>query len=245
MMPANMSSGPHGISQPILLRPSCPPDLEVVETSVHVGPQTYSMLRINDTNALIDGLDPVAFLADERLPYWAELWPASVELARWCIEDAHLEGAMVLDLGCGLGLAGIAALNAGASVIFADYEEDAIEFTRHNVHRNVAPSIAHTRATFRVLDWRHDNVLPVDCILGADIVYERRNFDHILAFVHRSLKPGGVAVLTDPDRSTGMSFFARAEKEGFDVRLDSTSLMWMGASKTILRGEMTLKRKLA
>ena len=150
-----------------------------------------------------------------------------------------MRGKRVLEIGCGLGLAGIAAASAGARVIFTDYEPDALKFTRHNVLRNLSRNVLDSQVEFRLLDWRSDEeVGPVDMIIGADVVYERRNFIPILNLARRTLTSDGCSVFTDPDRSTGMSFFALAEQKGFDVALSSRSLLRASKSTTILLGEL-------
>ncbi len=212
---------------------------DVVGVDVHIGVCSFDMLRVRDTNVLLEGLDAGAFTLDERLPYWAEVWPASIELARYCLEESSLQGKSVIELGCGLGLAGVAAARAGAHVLFTDYEADALQFARHNALKNLAAHGAFSCATFRILDWRSQETPgQVDLILGADIVYERRNFLPILQFVRRTLKVDGRAIFTDPDRSTVMSFFALAEQQGFHVSIEARRLEEGRTDSTILLGEL-------
>lgn len=219
---------------------------DIVDEDVVLDSQSFTMLRVRDTNALLRELHPAAFAEDERLPYWAELWPSSIELARYCLKERGMRGRRVLEVGCGLGLAGVAAASAGAHVVFTDYEPDALKFARYNALKNLPQDSIDSRVEFRLLDWRSDEeVGPVDMIIGADVVYERRNFHPILNIVRRVLKGDGCAVFTDPDRSTGMSFFALAEQEGFDVDLSSRSLLRAAKTSTILLGELRLSRRRA
>jgi predicted nicotinamide N-methyase len=85
---------------------------------------------------------------DERTPYWAELWPSALALAQHILEtNAIPVRASVLEIGCGLGLPGIAAGLTGASVIFTDYLQDALDFAQANWKLN-----NHSPATFTLLD---------------------------------------------------------------------------------------------
>jgi hypothetical protein len=67
-----------------------------------------------------DLLNEEDFERDERLPYWADLWPSSYALADRVASDNSAEGdepTRLLELGCGLGLVTIAALSAGFDVL--------------------------------------------------------------------------------------------------------------------------------
>ena len=205
---------------------------------IHVESHVFELLTVRDTNALLETIHPHTFTVDERLPYWAELWPSSIGLARYCVEEVSLLGKKVLDLGCGLGLAGIAAAKAGAHVVFADYEADALQFARYNALSNLGAEVVDSRIEFQLVDWRCDTIEPVDLVLGADLVYERRSFLPILNFLRQSLKTNGMAVFADPGRSTGMAFFALAEQEGFRVSLGSRSVKNANKTLDILIGEL-------
>src|SRR5262245_36471328 len=61
-----------------------------------------------------------AFAADEYMPYWADLWPAARMLADAILREPWTAGAHAVEIGCGLGLPGVAALAAGLRVTFSD-----------------------------------------------------------------------------------------------------------------------------
>src|SRR5689334_14192318 len=66
--------------------------------------------------------------AGQEPPYWADVWPSSVAIARWLCRRRDLAGMRALDLGCGIGVPGTAAARQGAAVVFADREADALAF---------------------------------------------------------------------------------------------------------------------
>ena len=68
-----------------------------------------AVLRPRDSEAL---LDEEAFEREEFLPYWAELWPSGLALARH-LASLPLRGRAVLELGCGLALPSLAAALGG------------------------------------------------------------------------------------------------------------------------------------
>ena len=75
-----------------------------------------------DPDALLDDLTQAEFdRNDGRMPYWAVLWPSAMALATAVLGSEFPAGRRVLDLGCGLGLAGLAALHRGSDVTFLDW----------------------------------------------------------------------------------------------------------------------------
>ncbi len=191
---------------------------DVEEKRVQIGEGDVVILGIRDTNVLLDQIDPRVFAEDERLPYWAELWPASIALASLCaLQPDRFQRATVLEVGCGLGLAGIAAAHCGASVTMTDYEKDALLFARYNATQNLPPDVA-AGCVFKLLDWREPQELGrFDLILGADVLYEERNFAPLLDLVGRHLEHNGIAIFTDPGRTIAEQFLPRARARGYTV----------------------------
>jgi predicted nicotinamide N-methyase len=191
---------------------------DLAHDEISIGSRTFGVTRVDDTNALVDAIDPVEFAVDERLPYWAEIWASSIALAEWISEHAPGPGKEVLELGCGLGLPGIAAAATGARVTMTDYEDDALLFSRCNALENLDKQTVDARMRFVNLDWRDPNInhrYPL--ILGADIVYERKNFSALIALLRTTLAPTGLAVFSEPDRTVGSDFFRVASESGFHL----------------------------
>jgi predicted nicotinamide N-methyase len=140
------------------------------------------LLRPGDPEAL---LDEDAFAHDEFLPYWAELWPAATALAQALPDVARLR---VIELGCGLGLTSLVAAARGADVLATDWSDDAVEL----VQRNAARNELELRAD--VWDWREPRSERFDLALAADVLYERRNVEPVLARL-RELAPAALVGL--------------------------------------------------
>lgn len=137
-----------------------------------------------------------------HLPYWAELWDSATGIAQHLIRSEDRLGARsVLDLGCGMGLAGAVAARLGMQVLFADLEPPALLFAR----LNSLPDAGRVRA--RRLNWQTDRLdEQFDLILGADILYERKQWDFLEPFWRDHLAPGGRILLGEPGRQTGDLF---------------------------------------
>ena len=143
--------------------------LELVEEALLVGATELSLLRPRDPEAL---LDEEAFARDEFLPYWAELWPAGLALAQAL--PPRLDGVRVIELGCGLGVPSLVAAARGAAVTAVDWAADAIDLLRANAARN------RVCVDARLADWR-DVDGDFDLALAADVLYEHRNVQPLLA----------------------------------------------------------------
>lgn len=207
------SLGPHSASEQIPELLLSRFDCEVQEHTIAT--HRFRILAVRNPDRLLEAITPQDFAVDERLPYWSELWTSGIALAEECLIGKPLDSCRVLDLGCGLGLAGIAAAARGAHVLLADYEPDALAFAAWNVRQNL-PQEAQQRVALRVTDWRSPGSMgSFDRVLGADIVYERRHFVPLLDMLDTCLRPQGEVWIADPDRSLGREFLAVAAERGW------------------------------
>ena len=178
--------------------------LNLVEETVDVGGLTLSILRPRQAEAL---LSEEAFEHEEFLPYWAELWPSGIALAR-VVRRRDAQGLRVLELGCGLGLPSIVAALGGAQVLATDWSPEGLEVAEMNAARN------HADLETALVSWAGADLLvrsaPWDLVLGADLLYERRNVDQLLSLLPRL---GGEILLAEPGRPPAARFFDQIELE--------------------------------
>jgi len=160
---------------------------------VPVADESLSILKPRNSDDLISEAD---YVRDERLPYWADVWPSSVILASRLANDAG-GGRTLLELGCGLGIVSTTAMRSGFEVLASDYYEDALCFTRANAWRNLGREPA-----VRMIDWR---ALPpdlgtYDMIVAADVLYEMTYADLVADILGTALSRRGMAIIADPGR---------------------------------------------
>ncbi len=184
----------------------------LIEHEVPLGRMTVRLRGPRSAEELIDEED---FVRDERMPYWAELWPSARVMAAHVAKENGSDERL-LELGCGLGLITIAALSAGYSVLATDYYADALLFTRVNTH-DALGRVPRTR----LVDWRDvpDDLGRFPRVVAADVLYEREYASLVAEVLARTLAAGGHATIADPGRSAAPEFVRRCAE--LDLRVDS------------------------
>jgi predicted nicotinamide N-methyase len=181
-----------------------------------VGGRSFRLFTPTDPDAFLDHLEPPTADAQPHFadPYWAKLWPAAPLLAEAVLHNPPPPGTRTLELGCGSGLVGTAALASGLEVTFSDYVPLAVELALENAARN-----GFSQAKGLVLDWRQPGSEQFELILAADVTYDRTNLDPLLDVCDKMLAPGGEAWFGDAGRSPAEDFVARAKNRGWRVAL--------------------------
>lgn len=175
--------------------------------TLEIGGRRLELLSPANADDLISEDD---YVRDERLPYWADLWPSAQILARE-VRTMRLAGQRVLELGCGLGVVAIAASMAGAHVTATDYYDDALLFAT----LNVAEATGDTIET-RMVDW---SAMPADLgkfdvVLASDVLYEHRYAGLVANALATALVRGGEAFVADPGRIALDAFREECRERG-------------------------------
>jgi predicted nicotinamide N-methyase len=199
-----------------------------VEVSVLVfGGRTIRLVRPVNPDLLLD--DPLVIdwnRHDDYMPYWAYLWPAAYLLAEgvarepWPRSLAASGEVEALEIGCGLGLAGLVAVARGLRVQFTDYDQAPLEFVLRSALENGFEAARYSR---RLLDWRDLPDAQYPIILGADVLYEARLVPLVAGLLGRMLAVGGVGLIASPYRIAA---------KGFPAALDGVGLLCQAESAT-------------
>ena len=185
-----------------------------VTRELELAGRTVRLLMPANADDLIDEAD---FDRDERLPYWADLWPSARILAEE-LAVLRLSGQRVLELGCGLGLVAMGAVLGGARVTATDYYEDATRFARVNVHDATGATIAT-----RMVNWVE---LPADLgkfdlVIASDVLYEHRYASLVARAIAATLVRGGEAIVADPGRIALREFLDECDALGLEHEGDA------------------------
>jgi predicted nicotinamide N-methyase len=183
------------------------------------------VMRIAAPASAEDLIDEEDFARDERLPYWAELWPSGRVLAE-ALVARDLAGLTVLELGCGLALPSIVAMARGATVLATDWYEEALEFARANARSALGRDLPTL-----LVDWRAPpadlvDQAPFDLVLAADVLYEPRNGPALAALLPHLVADDGEVWIADPRRPDAQRLWDLLDPAGWariteDVRLES------------------------
>jgi methyltransferase-like protein 23 len=185
--------------------------LPLVEQIVDLGAFRVCIWAAIDQDALLH-----ATRAQDNPPFGLMLWESSVVLARH-LATHDLTGKHVLELGAGVGLAGIAAARAGATVLQMDYDPLALALCARNADANGVSA----RISQQQMNW-HTMATPerFDIIVGADILYDRDDHPAISRVVTEMLAPEGRVYLADPMRPHTADFLIRLSQQHWHVAID-------------------------
>ncbi len=188
----------------------------VMVTSIEIGGRAIRVVRPADPDRLLD--DPAVLdwnRRDDYMPYWAYLWPGAYLLAETLLKKVSgtfspsekVSGTVLsfdtLEIGCGLGLAGLVALAQGHNVLFTDYDHAPLDFVVRSTKEN---GFDPTRFAVRRLDWRDLPGEHFPRILGADVIYERPLVPLVANLLAKLLAPDGVGLIATPYRVAAEAF---------------------------------------
>ncbi len=192
------------------------PRAALVQRRLEFGARSIELLSVDDVDPLLSELeelertDPVA--AIERLPYWASLWPSSIALASVLLAgEPDVRGLRALELGCGAGLASLAAHFAGARVLATDHQLPALQLSELNFLLNGSDAFEG-----RLLDWRSPpSDLRAELVLCSDVAYERETLAALAETLEAVCAPAGRVLLAEPRRPVARGLFALLAERGW------------------------------
>jgi predicted nicotinamide N-methyase len=179
-----------------------------------------------DRAALLAGDDPA------EPPYWAHLWSGALVLA-----DAVPHGVgRAVEIGCGLGLPGLAALRRGWRTTVVDRAREPLAFVRESAQRNGLPAPACV-----VADVVHGGLRAAafDLVLAAELLYDRAAFAALADGIARLVAPHGMLLMTDAARIDTRDFWPLLERRGLRLETGEQCVLEEGFPVTIrvVRGQ--------
>ncbi|MEO1999765.1 MAG: methyltransferase [Planctomycetaceae bacterium] len=163
----------------------------------------------------------------EIAPYWTYLWPTAAAMATCVMRESWRPGTRALEIGCGIGLVGIAGLAVGLHVTFSDYIPEAVQLSIHNATLN---RLTQHRAL--CLDWNVPDTEQFDVLLANDVLYDRRDHKQLLRLIRQMMTPDGACWMGDPCRPESALFVEQAATYDLDVEVvPSAQVDWNTTAK--------------
>jgi predicted RNA methylase len=202
---------------------------ETIPVTIHG--RRLQFIKPKEIEPFLDPDDPL-----KAFPLWAKIWEASAVLAEYMAQLSTEPPLQILELGAGLGVAGITAAAFGHRVTITEHDPHALAFLKANALLNHCPE-----TVICPLDWDLCELEgQFDLIIGSEIVYSDQIIDMLAAVFQKYLRPQGRIVLAEAVRATGVRFWERMAT-GFDIRVRKTNLRSEKETRTILLFEMVSK----
>jgi ETFB lysine methyltransferase len=194
-------------------------DTKWIEENIKIAGQNFILKRVKNLDELVDKISDELFNEDERLPYWAELWPSALALTEYILQSAQkFRNKEILELGCGMGLTTMAlSLIKPKSLLATDYEEAALQ----NTEKNFALNNILRHPDLQLLDWRKPQLdKTYEVIVASDVAYEQRFFQPLIDLFKKYLAEDGRVILAEPNRTIARTFFGKLALAGFDFKME-------------------------
>ncbi|HBN26101.1 MAG TPA: methyltransferase [Desulfobacteraceae bacterium] len=168
-----------------------------------------------------------------EFPLWAKIWEATSIMAAHMADLPPEPSKIFLEIGAGIGVAGIVAACFGHRIVISEYNPDALNFAKANALINNCHNLK-----IKYLDWNkplcNDSF---DQIIGSEVIYKKRDIKNLLNLFNKYLKPGGEILLAEGIRTTGLIFKEEMERY-FYIKVKKTTLRTNDSSKQFLLFQM-------
>jgi len=215
---------------PVGLPPTLAENLPFTTIPLTIGERVWQITAVENQDALLNIAEQLT-----HIPYGFLLWESAVALSQQLVTmRAQVANARVLELGAGVGLAGLVARTLGAEVWQTDHEPNVLLVAAQNARQNELHGVQQFVADWRT--WNH--TAQYDLILGADILYERAMYPYLEPIFLQNLAPHGQLLLTDPSRSQALPFLAELESRGwhFEIEMHTIAALTPSVRKATANG---------
>lgn len=137
------------------------------------------------------------------------------------VDSTFLKGKSIVELGCGVALASIAAAKLGASKVYAtDNNPEVLSLAQRNIELNNASNAKTALLQWGFLD-AFEFESSADLILGSDLTYNPNTWRALAESMVTILKPGGMVIYLSLGHS---GFNVAGEMSGFSSVAENAGL---------------------
>lgn len=158
-----------------------------------------------------EGAAAACGISEEGWSHFGRIWPAGQVLAE-VVGRPDAKHRRMLEIGCGLALAGLVAHRALADITVSDLHPLAETFLLHNLALNGLPPLA-----YRTVDWSRPPLAlgRFETLIGSDILYEPQQAAQLADFVLRHATEDAEIIVVDPGRGHRGHFSRLLQAQGF------------------------------
>jgi predicted nicotinamide N-methyase len=170
----------------------------------------------------------------------SNLWPAALAtsiLMRSPAFRSFAKGKDILELGSGLGLVGLVAAEESAKCILTDNDKEAVDLfdtTTFPLNQDVLKADLLAKR----IEWRdkHEDVEPVDIVLGSDIAYYYFLLRPLMDTARAYLRPGAplLIVAGQANRQCQWDLYKNIRYGCYNQLTDEHEPPWPGQTKMLL-----------
>ena len=154
------------------------------------------------------------------------VWNSGILLTRLLdnlcqIDPSYLKEKVVVELGCGVALASIAAAKLGASSVMAtDNNEEVLALAQRNIEANKISNAKTSSLQWGLLD-AFEFAETADVIIGSDLTYNPNTWRSLAESMSTILKAGGIVIYLSLGHS---GFSVTGELDGFTSVAENVGL---------------------
>lgn len=172
-----------------------------------------------------------------RFPFWVKVWEAAIVLADHLLHAGLDPAASVLEIGSGMGIAGLLLGSCGHDVTITDFEPDALELLEMNVRHNRLDNVR-----VQNLDWHQPGLdRKFDMICGSELIYNEASIEPVTALLDTHLRTGGTVYLTHDVRRKCVPAFLDRMSRSFNMKARIKSLRMTSETVRVMVHEFERK----
>jgi len=140
-------------------------ELELIP--IGIGGKELELYGVGNWDRFIRQLERNGLGDLSEFPFWIKFWEASFVLTEYLLSLELDPAARILEIGAGMGVAGLFLGAFGYPVTITDYDDDVLALLLENVSRNRLHTVS-----IRKLDWLHPDLeTTYDLICGSEVIY--------------------------------------------------------------------------
>ena len=181
---------------------------------IAIGGKSLKLYGVKINDSFVDNLLHHGEEGTGNFPFWVKIWEASIVLADHLIQIGIQKDQKILEVGAGMGIAGLFLSAFGYDVTITDYDEDTLELLRINAKQNGLSNLSVMK-----LDWNNPDIKgKYDIVCGSELVYKEVDIAPVISLIQRYIRPKGVVFLSHDLQRKSMIKFIEMISGSFEIK---------------------------